>query len=56
MDEVAAVGDSENDHELLSAAGMRFCVGTDPLEVPNLIHLPSGDMLEIAEMILDLRG
>jgi phosphoserine phosphatase len=49
---VAAVGDSNGDRELLEAAGVRFFVGDRPPGIPGLVHLPGGDMLEIAGRIV----
>jgi phosphoserine phosphatase len=51
-DQVAAIGDSENDRELLEAAGLRFFVGETPPTIPGLIHLPAADMSEIAGRIV----
>jgi haloacid dehalogenase-like hydrolase len=53
---VAAVGDSDGDRELLEAAGLRFFVGDRPPNLPGLVHLPRGDMLEIARRIVDENG
>lgn len=50
--QVAAVGDSDGDRELLEAAGRRFFVGLDPLDLAGLVHLPGGDMLDIAHRIV----
>jgi phosphoserine phosphatase len=50
--ELAAVGDSDGDRELLAAAGLRFFVGREPADLPNVRHLPAADMLEIAERII----
>ncbi len=49
---VAAVGDSDGDRELLEAASLRFFVGDRPPDIPGLVHLPGGDMLEIARRIV----
>jgi len=49
---VAAVGDSDGDRELLEAAGLRFFVGDRPPDIPGLVHLPGGNMLEIARRIV----
>jgi phosphoserine phosphatase len=51
---VAAVGDSNSDAELLSAASLRFFVG--PGSVPSLAgvnHRPGGDIAAIAREILE---
>jgi HAD superfamily phosphoserine phosphatase-like hydrolase len=50
--QVAAVGDSDGDRELLEAAGMRFFVGRTALDVANLTHVPNGDLAEIARRIV----
>lgn len=42
--QVAAVGDSDNDRELLEAAGLRFFVGEAPPAIPDVVHLPDADM------------
>ena len=51
-DEVAAVGDSGGDRELMEAAGMTFFVGSGrpPIEVG--FHLPDGNIAEIARLIV----
>ena len=49
---VAAVGDSDGDRELLEAAGLRLFVGDRPPDIPGLVHLPGGDMLEIARRVV----
>lgn len=51
---VAAVGDSDGDRELLQAAGLRFFVGDRPPDIPGLVHLPGGDMLDIARRMVGL--
>jgi phosphoserine phosphatase len=51
---VAAVGDSDGDRELLEAAGLRFFVGDRPPDIPDLVHLPGGDMLDVARRIVGL--
>lgn len=53
---VAAVGDSDGDRELLGAAGLRFCVGEQALDVAGLVHLPGASMLDIARLILGERN
>jgi len=50
---VAAVGDSTSDHELLSAASLRFFVGAaSPPALPGLKHRPAADIGSIAREIL----
>ena len=50
----AAVGDSGSDAELLSAASLRFFVGTGaPPPLPGLEHRPAGDIESIAREVLD---
>jgi HAD superfamily phosphoserine phosphatase-like hydrolase len=52
-DRLAAVGDTSGDEALLSAASMRFFVGTrQPPSVPGLIHLPDADLRDIAGQVL----
>lgn len=51
--EVAAVGDSDGDREMLAAAGLRIFVGQRPPEMPETIHLPGADMLDVAHVILE---
>jgi len=49
----AAVGDSGSDRALLSAAGLRFYVGTrPPPRLGSLAHYPEGDIAEVARTIL----
>lgn len=49
---VAAIGDSEGDRELLEAAGVRYCVGDQKIEVPEVVHMPRASILEIAERVV----
>jgi phosphoserine phosphatase len=49
---IAAVGDSDGDRELLESAELRFFVGKDPPEIPNLRHLPDANLLTIAKQIV----
>jgi hydroxymethylpyrimidine pyrophosphatase-like HAD family hydrolase len=49
---VAAVGDSDGDRELLDAGGLRFFVGERPPEVPQLVHMPHANMLDIARLMV----
>lgn len=51
-DEVAAVGDSDGDREMLEAAGLRVFVGARAPALPGIAHLPQGDLLEVARRIL----
>jgi HAD superfamily phosphoserine phosphatase-like hydrolase len=51
-DQVAAVGDSANDRELLEAAGLRFFVGETPPEIPDVVHVPDADIEDIARRIV----
>jgi HAD superfamily phosphoserine phosphatase-like hydrolase len=53
--EVAAVGDSENDREMLEAAGLRFFVGQTVPDVPDVVHIPDADMDELACRIVAVR-
>ena len=51
--EVAAVGDSEGDRELLEAATVRFFVGQQPLDgLPGVVHLPGADIFSIAQRLV----
>lgn len=51
--EVAAVGDSAGDVELLTAAGIRYFVGQHvPSGIDNVRHRPEGSILEIAREIV----
>jgi HAD superfamily phosphoserine phosphatase-like hydrolase len=50
--EVAAVGDSQGDRELLEAAGVRYCVGEGKVDVVGVIHLPRANMLAIAKRLV----
>jgi HAD superfamily phosphoserine phosphatase-like hydrolase len=49
---VAAVGDSDGDRELLQSAGLRFFVGARPPDLPGIVHLPDGNILDIADRIV----
>lgn len=51
--EVAAVGDSGGDREMLVAAGFRIFVGDRPQDIPNVLHMPGADMYEVAERIVE---
>jgi HAD superfamily phosphoserine phosphatase-like hydrolase len=51
-DQVAAVGDSANDRDLLEAAGLRFFVGKPSPAIPDVVHLPDADMEDIARRIV----
>jgi phosphoserine phosphatase len=51
--ELAAVGDSEGDREMLAAAGFGVFVGDRPPDIPNLVHMPGADMYEVAERIVE---
>jgi phosphoserine phosphatase len=51
-DQVAAVGDSANDYDLLEAAGLRFFVGETRPEIPDVVHVPDADMEEIARRVI----
>ena len=54
-DEIAAVGDSGGDRELLAAAGVRFFVGRNTPDVPLVRHMPDANLLRIAEQIVGYR-
>lgn len=51
--ELAAVGDSDGDREMLAAAGFRIFVGNRPPDLPNVVHMPGADMYEVAERIVE---
>ncbi len=51
--ELAAVGDSGGDREMLAAAGFRVFVGDRPPDIPNVLHMPGADMYEVAERIVE---
>ena len=53
--QVAAVGDSSSDLEMLAAAGRRFYVGSGRPDIEGVVHLPGGNIAEIASMIVDDR-
>lgn len=48
----AAVGDSSRDMDMLRAAALRFFVGLHPPAGLECIHIPTGDILKIAQHIL----
>lgn len=52
-DRIAAVGDSRSDAELLSAASLRFFVGsTLPDGAPPIVHIPNADLRTIADQVI----
>lgn len=51
--EVAAIGDSEGDREMLAAAGFRIYIGERPFDLPDLQHMPGADMYDVARRILE---
>ena len=46
--ELAAVGDSGGDREMLGAAGFRVFVGDRLPGIPDVLHMPGADMYEVA--------
>jgi phosphoserine phosphatase len=52
IQEVAAVGDSDGDREMLAASGLRIFVGDSALELPGVLHMPGADMYDVAERIV----
>ena len=48
----AAVGDSSRDIDMLRATALRFFVGLHPPSEMECIHIPDGDILEVARYIL----
>lgn len=50
--QVAAVGDSDNDRELLEAARLRFFVGMTRPAIPQVIHDPGGNIHDIVRQAL----
>jgi HAD superfamily phosphoserine phosphatase-like hydrolase len=53
--QVAAVGDSWGDIELLQAAGHAFFVGPDkPPHVDHVVHVPDGNLFDVAHRILTI--
>ena len=50
-EQVAAVGDSSSDLEMLRAAGRRFFVGATRPDIEDVVHLPGGNIAEIAGII-----
>jgi phosphoserine phosphatase len=50
--QVAAVGDSEGDREMLAAATFRIFVGDQAPDIPNVLHMPGADMYEVAKRII----
>ena len=53
--QVAAVGDSNGDRELLEAAGVRYCVGERKIDVAGVVHMPRANILEIARQLIGER-
>ena len=55
--QVAAVGDSEGDMQMLTSAGVGYFVGRDLRDLPSHVqHWPAGDIMEIAQDILSVRN
>lgn len=52
MHQVAAVGDSWGDIDMLNEAGHRFFVGHEAPEVANAVHRPDADIRDVAAMII----
>lgn len=50
--EVAVVGDSWGDVPMLRLAGLPIAVGSEPLDIPGLVHLPAADIRDVARRIL----
>jgi phosphoserine phosphatase len=55
-EQVAAVGDSWGDAEMLQAVGYPFYVGRTLPSDLGAAHYPSGNIAEIARRVVDLRG
>jgi phosphoserine phosphatase len=54
-DEVAAVGNSNDDIDMLRVAGYRFFVGQEkPERLSALSHYPDGNILQISEVIVGI--
>lgn len=51
--DVAAIGDSSGDYDMLEVAGLPIFVGSEPPEVTNAIHLPDADIRDISNLILN---
>jgi phosphoserine phosphatase len=51
--ELAAVGDSDGDREMLAAAGFRVFVGDRRPDLPDVLHMPGADMQDVAQRIVD---
>ncbi|MEA2550362.1 MAG: phosphoserine phosphatase [Actinomycetota bacterium] len=51
--EVAAVGDSDGDREMLAAAGFRVFVGDRAPDTPDILHMPGANMYDVAQRILE---
>jgi phosphoserine phosphatase len=55
--EVAAVGDSNGDVPMLAAVGHPVFVGADrPATIAHAEHVPSGDLREVVERLLNVGG
>jgi phosphoserine phosphatase len=55
LDEVAAVGDSRGDIDMLHTVGHPFFVGqTKPIGLEQVSHHPDGDIYEIAQLIVHI--
>ncbi len=54
ISEVAAVGDSKGDYDMLRAARLPIYVGNGPIELNNITHLPDADIRDVSRTILTL--
>lgn len=52
VQQVAAIGDSWGDIDMLNEAGYRFYVGHETPEVANVVHRPDADIRDLAELII----
>ncbi len=49
--DVAAVGDSSGDYEMLRTAGTAIFVGTEPPDLEQVTHMPEADIRDVAKLI-----
>ncbi len=54
--EIAAVGDSPGDYEMLRGAGLAIFVGNEPPDLTNVTHLPDADIRDVWKTILNFES
>ncbi len=52
LSEVAAVGDTSGDYDMLELAGKAIFVGEQAPEMPDIMHMPGADIRDVAQEII----